>query len=338
MLSKVIDEALVQKAKHILNHAKHPVLISHMGPDGDAMGSSLGLADFLREQGKQVQVLYPDAPPAFLNWMPGVESAIHFTHSPEACIAAIEAADAFVLLDFNTSKRMAGLAPYVLESRAKKILIDHHPGPDDFADVILSYPNISSTSELVFRYICRAGCFDEMSLSTAECLYTGMMTDTGAFTYNSNGEEIYFIISQLIRKGVKKDRIYDRVFNTYSADRMRLMGFVLYSRMRILDACHSAIIHLSTDDLKGFDYQVGDTEGFVNLPLSISGIYISIFARQEENRIRLSFRSKGSYPVNQLAAELFGGGGHVNAAGAEFSGSMEEAIARIEAALPDFLV
>jgi len=216
--------------------------------------------------------------------------------------------------------------------------MDHHPHPADFADITISYPQIASTSEIVFRYICRTGCFDVMTTECATCVYTGMMTDTGAFTFNSNNEEMYYIISQLIRKGIDKDDIYAKVYNTYSADRMRLMGFVLHERMQVWEACRTAVITLSEKDLAAFDYRVGDTEGFVNLPLSIDGVDFSVFLREESGRIKLSFRSKGSFPANKIAAELFNGGGHLNAAGGEFKGSLAEAVKRLEERLPDFIL
>lgn len=338
MLTKILDEHLIQKAKHIVSPADRVVIIAHIGPDGDAMGSSLALADFLKGQKKSVQVMFPDSIPGFLMWLPGADKALTYTEKPDECRMHIEQAQVVICLDFNQRKRMGGLESCLEESKAKIILMDHHPNPDTFADVTLSYPQISSTSEIVFRYICRIGAFDEMSTNSATCVYTGMMTDTGAFTYNSSSEEMYYIISQLIRKGVNKDDVYDKVFNTHSVERMRLMGFVLYECMHVHEEWGAAIITLSDADLQRFDHQVGDTEGFVNLPLSIEGVKLSILLREDSDKIKLSFRSKGSLACNKLAAELFNGGGHLNAAGGEFYGSLQDAVKRLEAALPDFLL
>lgn len=333
MLTKILDEHLIQKAKHLLSPADRVVIISHVGPDGDAMGSSLALADFLKTGKKEVQVLYPDRMPGFLKWLPGADKALTFEENPEACRQYVEQAQVIVFLDFNQRKRMGGLSDCLEGSKAKTILMDHHPNPEQFADVTLSYPQISSTCEIVFRYICRTGAFDEMSTSCATCVYTGMMTDTGAFTYNSSNEELFYIISQLIRKGVEKDEVFDKVYNTYSVGRMRLMGFVLYECMKIREACGAAIITLSKADIERFDYQIGDTEGFVNLPLSIEGIRLSVFLREDVDKIKLSFRSKGSLACNKLAAEYFNGGGHLNAAGGEYYGSLNDAVKRLEEAL-----
>lgn len=336
MLTKILDETLIQKVKHILAPADKVVIIAHIGPDGDAVGASLGLADYLKGLNKSVNVLLPDSIPGFLTWLPGAEHAVIHTEQPQACKAHMENADVVVVLDFNQRKRMGGLESYLDGIKAKIIMMDHHPYPDAFADVTLSYPQIASTSEIVFRYICRTGAFDVMSIATATCVYTGMMTDTGAFTYNSNNEEMYYIISQLIRKGVDKDAVYNKVYNTYSEGRMRLMGFVLYERMQIWESLATAIITLSEEDLKPFDHEVGDTEGFVNLPLSIKGVTLSVFMREDTDKIKISFRSRGTFPCNKLASELFNGGGHLNAAGGEFYGSLQEAVKRLEESLPGF--
>jgi phosphoesterase RecJ-like protein len=338
MLTKIIDEGLIQKAKHLLSHADKVAVISHMGPDGDALGSSLAMADYLKQQGKTVQVMYPDAFPAFLNWLPGAKQTLVYTQQPDACETFLKETDVVVMLDFNQQRRMGGLSDIVATLGAGTILIDHHPNPDQFADITISYPQIASTSEMVFRYICRTGYFDEMTQKCATCVYTGMMTDTGAFTFNSNNEEMYYIISQLIRKGVDKDESYNKVYNTYTADRMRLMGFVLYNRLQIWEGCKTAVITLSLEDLKHFDYQVGDTEGFVNLPLSIEGIDFSVFAREEDDKIKLSFRSRGSFPANRVASKLFNGGGHLNAAGGEFYGKLEDAVKLLEESMSDFII
>jgi len=338
MLTKIIEEKLIQKATHLLMFSENVVLISHTGPDGDALGSSLALANFLKIRGKNVNVMYPDAFPSFLSWLPGAEECLVYEHDNQACETILKEADLIVMVDFNQTKRMGGLAGIVDQLDVKKILLDHHPNPDNFADVIISYPQIASSSEIVFRLICRGGFFDDISKECAECIYTGMMTDTGSFTYSSNNVEMYFIISQLIGKGIDKDDIYDKVFNTYTTDRMRLMGFALHKRMRILEEYKTAIITLSKEDLDSFNFKVGDTEGFVNLPLSIEGIKFSVFLRDESDKVRLSFRSKDNFPANKIAANLFGGGGHLNAAGGEFYGKLEDAVKLLEESLPDFMI
>lgn len=338
MLTKIIDEKLVQKATNLLMFADNVVIISHIGPDGDALGSSLAMAEFLRVREKNVIVIYPDSFPSFLAWLPGADKSLIYQNDRENVEKVITEADLIVLLDFNQLKRIGPLGEFVGGLKTKKILLDHHPNPDNFADVTISYPKIASTSELVFRLICRGGFYDDITKECAECIYTGMMTDTGSFTFNSNNVEMYFIISQLIEKGIDKDVIYDRVFNTYSADRMRLMGFILHEKMKILEEYNTALITLSKDELSKFNYKVGDTEGFVNLPLSIEGIVFSVFMREDGEKIRISFRSKGSFPANKIASTVFGGGGHLNASGGEYYGKLEDAAKLLEDSLPDFFI
>lgn len=337
MLTKIIDEKLVQKAKHLLLNSENIVIISHMGPDGDAVGSTLALSDFLKQIGKNVYVMYPDSFPEFLKWLPGANESLIYQDEKEKCESYLNKSDLIVMIDFNQLKRIGQLGEIVGGLKSKKLLLDHHPYPDEFADVTISYPQISSSCEIVFRLICRGGFFDYITKECAECIYTGMMTDTGSFTFNSNNVEMYFIISQLIGKGVDKDAIYDKVFNTYSLERMRLMGFVLHERLEIIENNSTALISLSKDDLKKFNYKVGDTEGFVNMPLSIQGIRMSIFLREEQDGIKVSVRSKGEIPANKFASEVFSGGGHLNAAGGEFSGTLEEAVKKVKKNITNYI-
>ena len=222
-----------------------------------------------------------------------------------------------------------------MNAKAHKILIDHHLNPSpDFANVVISYPQISSTSELIFRAICRMGHFSDINLGCAECIYVGMMTDTGGFTYNSNHEEIYSIIYELIKLGVDKDDIYRKVYNTFSADRMRLMGYCLYKKMKIYPEYQAALITLTQKELHEFNYDNGDAEGFVNIPLSIEGINFTVFMREDPDKIKVSLRSQGTFPTNKFASEVFGGGGHLNASGGESFTTLQAAVRKFEEALP----
>lgn len=319
-----------------IEYADKMVIVAHVSPDGDAMGSSLGLWHFLRGKGKDVTVVLPNQFPDFFNWMPGSSDIIIYEKDKEHADVLLSGADVICCLDFNQPSRVAGMEQALSESKARKILIDHHLFPSDFCSIKISHPEISSTSELVLRVICAMECWGDVTLEVAECIYTGMMTDTGAFTYNSNNPDIYFIISQLLTKGVDKDRIYRLVFNTHSEARMRLMGFVLYEKMAVLPDFCTSVITLRKGELKGFVYQKGDTEGFVNMPLSIRGIKLSVFLREDEDMIKVSMRSVGELPCNEIVSKYFGGGGHRNAAGGEFYGTMEEAEQTLKKALVDF--
>jgi phosphoesterase RecJ-like protein len=228
------------------------------------------------------------------------------------------------------------MADAVMASPAPKILVDHHLHPATFPIVSISYPEISSTSELIFRLICRIGDFSKINLACAECIYTGMMTDTGGFTYNSNHQEIYIIIAELIKLGVDKDAIYRKVFNTYSVDRLKLMGFCLHSKMKIYPEYRTALITLTSQELKKFNFVNGDAEGFVNIPLSIEGVDFSVFLREDTDKIKISLRSQGTFPANKVASDLFNGGGHLNASGGESYLTLKDTVSKFEDALPNY--
>ena len=295
MLTKVIEQAKIDHFTKWFERADKIVIVSHVSPDGDAIGSSLGLAQFLDSQDKTVNVIVPNAFPDFLKWMPGSKDILLYDRYKEFADKLINEADIICCLDFNSLKRIEEMADSVATSPARKILIDHHLYPEDFCRIVISHPEISSTSELVFRLICRMGYFSDISREGAECIYTGMMTDTGGFTYNSNNREIYFIISELLSKGIDKDDIYRKVYNTYSESRLRLMGYVL-SNMKVYREYNSALISLTKEEQGKFDYIKGDSEGFVNIPLSIKNVRFSCFLREDTERriIKISLRSVGT--------------------------------------------
>ena len=330
MLTKVIEQAKIDHFTKWFERADKIVIVSHVSP-------SLGLAHFLDSQDKTVNVIVPNVFPDFLRWMPGSKDILLYDRYKEFADKLIAEADVICCLDFNALKRIEKMGDAVAASPARKIMIDHHLYPEEFCQIIISHPEISSTSELIFRLICRMGYFSDISLEGAECIYTGMMTDTGGFTYNSNNREIYFIISELLSKGIDKDDIYRKVYNTYSESRLRLMGYVL-SNMRVYREYNSALISLTRDEQSQFDYIKGDSEGFVNIPLSIKNVCFSCFLREdtETRMIKISLRSVGTFPCNKVAAEFFNGGGHLNASGGEFYGTMDEAREVFERALEKY--
>jgi len=334
MITKIIDEDLIHKAKNEIEDAEKIVIVTHVGPDGDAIGSALGLWHFLMTIDKQPVVIVPSPFPNFLAWMPGADKILVYRSDKEKADEFIKDAELIFALDFNTPSRLDSLADIVVNSKAVKIMIDHHLNPGDFAKVTISYPQISSTSELIFRLICRMGQFSDINLACAECIYTGMMTDTGGFTYNSNHAEIYSIIYELIKLGVDKDEIYRKVYNTFSADRMKLMGYCLYKKMKIYPEYQAALITLTQKELNEFNYTNGDAEGFVNIPLSIKGVNFTGFMREDPGKIKISLRSEGTFPTNKFAAEVFNGGGHLNASGGECFTTLEQAVRMFEEALP----
>lgn len=333
MLTKIIKQDLIDHFERWFNRADNIVLVSHVSPDGDAIGSTLALWHFFNSQGKKATVIVPNNFPEFLKWLPGAREILCYDKRKEQADELMDKADIICCLDFNAAKRVDTMQEKLLSAGTRKIMIDHHLYPEDFCKITISHPEICSTSELVFRLICRMGYWESLSYECAQCIYTGMMTDTGGFTYNSNNPEIYFIISQLLSKGIDKDDIYRKVFNNQSESRMRMMGFMLCNRMAVYHDFASALITLSREDMKGFNPQKGDTEGFVNIPLSIKGICFSVFLREDENMIKVSLRSTGNFPCNKVAEEFFNGGGHKNASGGEFYGKMEDAVALIKQAM-----
>lgn len=344
----------LQRAHEWIAQAKHIVITTHMAPDGDAMGSALGLYNWLSAFSNQcsVNVLVPNAFPKFYQWMPGAEQIKIYETDGKACDALIKEADLFICTDYNDPKRLGALGEKMLHSSAPKILLDHHLNPTDFADIVFSYPEACSASEIVYRYIKETASLTEyrtqntdlITKDIATCIYTGLMTDTGNFSFNSTSCDLYEIIAELIRAGIKKDEIYNAVYNQYSTDRVRLTGYALYRKMRIYPEYHLSLITLSADELDQYHYQPGDTEGLVNMPLQISDVYYSVYMREErpkpgtpKPRIRISFRSQGDRPVNIWASEVFNGGGHMNASGGELFGSLNQAVQLFEKTFPQYV-
>ena len=336
MITKVIPEEKVVATYKATQRARRIVIVAHKRPDGDAIGSCLGLYHFLYAFERETFVILPDAIPSNMTILPSSSEIINYEQNVEHCKAIIAETDLIFCLDFNNLERIGALGTLIAQSEAEKIMIDHHLDYQPFADVCISHPEIASTSELIFRLICRMGYFADMSLQTAECICAGMLTDTGGLAYNSNSPEIYTIFAELLRKGVDKDALYRHLFNTYKESRMRLMGYVLSQKLEIIPECHTALFSLTEEELKQYNYEKGDTEGFVNLPLSIDGIIFSIFAREEKDTVKLSLRSVGNFPANKFASHFFEGGGHLNASGAESKLSLQETIDKIKQVLPDF--
>lgn len=337
MFTKIISQSNIDHFTRWFDRSEKIVIVSHVAPDGDAVGSSLGLWHFMQSQGKSATVIVPNAFPDFLKWMPGSREILLYDRYKDFADRLLADADIICCLDFNALSRIDNMAKALSDSPARKIMVDHHLHPETFCKIIISHPEISSTSELVFRLICRMGYFDALTKEAAECIYTGMMTDTGGFTYNSNNQDIYFIISKLLSLGIDKDAIYRKVYNTYSECRLRLMGHVL-SRMKVYPDYNTAMISLTKAEQDQFSYIKGDSEGFVNIPLSIKNIRFSAFLREDTEKamIKISLRSVGSFPCNKLAAEFFNGGGHLNASGGEFYGTMSEAVKVFETAIEKY--
>ena len=301
------------------------------------MGSALGLKHWLAAFLPSVTVIVPNRFPDFLAWLPGAKDVLIHSEQKEAAEQAAKEADLLFCLDFNEPKRIGDAAALLDMASCPKVLIDHHLNPDrKMVDVVISYPEAPAACYLVLELI--NGLDGQLSTDGATCLYCGLMTDTGNFAFNSNNPVLYEMIAELLRAGINKDRIFDAVFNQYSSNRMELMGYCLLRKMRIYKNYHTALITLSSSELRRFNFQKGDAEGFVNLPLQIADIHYSVFMREDVDRIKISFRSQGERPVNVFAHEFFNGGGHMNAAGGESFNTLDTTIKTFEDHFRDFFL
>ena len=324
----ILSEAELTQLRSIIAAAADIVVIGHVNPDGDAIGSTLAWTNYLQSEGKSVSLIVPDKYPDFLNWLPNTDKILRHDKHPEKTELLVATADLIFCLDLNTLSRTEALADHIASAKAAKVLIDHHPNPDDLFNLTISHPEMSSTSELVFRIVWQLGAFERLGHHFAVPCYCGMMTDTGGFTFNSTRPEIFFIISQLLTKGIDKDKIYRNVYNVASESKIRLWGYVLYEKMEYDAARHAAFFTLTRADLKRFNYIKGDTEGLVNMPLQIKGTRLSISLREDtdrDNLVWVSLRSVDDFNCTEMAAAFFNGGGHFNASGGRLNCSIEEA-------------
>ncbi len=338
MLEHLLSDADLQTLKELLDKSNNIVLTCHVSPDGDAMGAVLAFSHFLWRHGKTAVPVVPNIFPDFLKWMPGCEQVKVYDKHEQELAPLLSAADLFICLDFNAPDRLLGLQKPFDESKAPKVMVDHHLSPADFCQWAVSRPDMSSTCELLYRILVQLDGLEPMSYEEAVCLYTGMMTDTGCFSYNSNRSEIYHIVGNLLTKGIDKDKIYRNVFFSYSADRFKLLGYMLYVKLQVFPEYCATLMTLLRKEQKLFAHKKGDTEGFVNIPLQIRNTKLSIFLREDTERdcIRVSMRSVDDFPCNRMAAEYFHGGGHLNAAGGELVCSMDEAVEIVRAALKKY--
>lgn len=325
MISQKLDEKSIRKAKSLLAGADKVTVVCHTSPDGDAVGSSLAAAQVLGAIGKDVHVVVPDSYLSNLSTLPGAKEIVDAAKYFDFACSLVKDCDLLLCLDFNEPGRVGRLKDALLESKAPKILIDHHLNPNIEADVVISHPEMPATAYVLFRFICRLELFNFIDRSGAECMLAGMMTDTGNFSYSCSDPELYIVVAELIRKGADKERLNRQLFNTFSANCLRLNGYAISKKMEILCEGRVALITLSRDELNRFHYTRGDTEGLVNKPLAIPSVLASVFMRQESDCIRVSMRSIGTVSVKDICAEYFNGGGHTNAAGGEFRGTLDEA-------------
>ena len=319
------------KLKNLITNPKQVVITTHRGPDGDAMGSSLAMFHFLKKLGHNVTVITPNKYADFLHWIPGNSEVIIYEENEEKAQQIISKADLFFLLDFNHIGRVSDLGNFITSSKAQKVLIDHHQNPDtSMANIIFSDTKACSTAQLVYDIMNAMELESYIDKNIAECLYVGIMTDTGSFKFSSTTSKTHKIIAKLIDAGADNAKIHDLVYDCSSSNRIKLLGYCLDKKLLLYPENNSAIISLNAEELEKFKFKNGDTEGFINYALGIKGIKFATFIVEKEGIVKLSLRSKGNFKVNEIASKYFNGGGHTNASGGSSQLSVNETIKKVE--------
>jgi bifunctional oligoribonuclease and PAP phosphatase NrnA len=333
---KSLNHGDIRRLKELLEKSDKILITTHHNADGDAIGSTLGLALVLKKAGKEVNIVTPNEYPHFLKWMPGSELITVFKGNSGLVEKMASEAHVLFCVDYNDPIRLKYASKTVFSSKAPIVLIDHHPEPADFADITISETDLGSASELIFHVINELGMGNLIEKDVATALYAGIMTDTGCFSFSCSYPGVFEVVAQLIKYGIPKEEIHSRIYDNYSDARMRLMGFCLNEKMIILPEYSTAYISLSQEELDHFHHVPGDTEGFVNLPFSIKGIRSTAFFMERKDHVKISFRSRGDFSVTEFAKTNFRGGGHMNAAGAEWDLPLEKTIQRFLEILPQY--
>lgn len=322
--------------KKLVSASKTISIVTHVNPDGDAMGSSLGLYHYLKTKGKSVKVIVPNAFPDFLTWMPASKQAMVFEGNEKVVEKQINKSDVVFILDFNNYKRIDNLGELIKNSASQKVLIDYHQAPDTVFDYYFHDTAASSTCELIYDFICGIDSSKVIDKKMANCLYTGIMTDTGSFRFASTTQKTFQVAAALIEAGAQNAAIYASVNDDYTENRLKLLGYCIYEKLVFIPEYKAAYMALSEAELKKFGFKKGDTEGIVNYALSVSGIELSAFFSEKEGAIRISFRSKNKFDVNKFARAHFSGGGHINAAGAKSDLSLKDTVEKFVKLLPQY--
>jgi phosphoesterase RecJ-like protein len=321
-----------------ISKANQIVITAHKSPDGDSIGSSLGLYHFIKALGRNVVVCHPDPSPAYLNWVEGADNILNAQDHKEEVQTEIDKADLIFCLDYNSLNRLGERMEEMLQkSDAKKVMIDHHLHPDDFSSITISEPSACSTSQLIVELIDQSGHLKLLNALIGTPLYLGIMTDSGSFRFPSVLPRTHEVLAELLRAGVKHSAVHENLYDSNTLSGLRLRGYALSNKLEIVPEYPIALIALSEEELNRFNYEKGDTEGLVNIALSIQGIKIAVFFSEKEGKVKMSFRSKGKdNPVNMLASENFEGGGHANAAGGISSLALEETVQKFKNLIPKY--
>lgn len=320
-----------------LSQPRRIVITTHHKPDGDAMGSSLGLYNYLIQQGHHTHVITPTDYPDFLSWMPGNGEVIIYTANQELSARLVAEAEIVFCLDFNSLSRINELGEEVRKSSAYKVMIDHHLEPEDFDDYRHWDINACAAAQLVYTFITdQLNNKALISKDVATCLYTGIMTDSASFRLPNTTSAVHRIVADLIDAGANNSRIHELVYNSASENRLKFLGHCLANCLEILPEYNTAIISVNKADLQRFDVNTGDTEGIVNYALSIASVRLAAFVVERTDRVKLSLRSKGEFPANEICKKYFNGGGHRNAAGGHSDKSLDDTVAQLKLILPEY--
>ena len=327
----------IEAIGELLRHPHRILITTHQNPDADAMGSSLGLAGYLGQKGHSVTVVTPTEYPHNLAWMPGNDAVVAYDGKNRTLVEGlIGEAQTIFCLDFSDLSRIRDLGPMVRAARATKVMIDHHLEPENFADLAYWDPTAAATAQLVFSLIDQLGESNLINADVAACLYAGLMTDTGSFRHGSTTPTVHRIAAQLLERGIDVSGIHRRIFDGVTIDKLRLLGYVLNEKLRVLPQYNFAYITLTADELRQYRSKTGDTEGLVNYALSVEGVTAAAILIDRGDEIRLSFRSVGDFSVRDLVSTHFNGGGHRNAAGGRTQLSLAETEAKLLTVLPDY--
>ncbi|MBQ0048871.1 MAG: bifunctional oligoribonuclease/PAP phosphatase NrnA [Bacteroidales bacterium] len=336
-MKNLLTDIECQTLARTIEAAHKIVLVCHINPDGDALGAMTAMQSMLQRHGHEAVCVAPDRWPDNLNWMPGVADVLQYLRHEKEVEERISDADLIVMLDHGKLDREGELGHLIATLPAPRIIIDHHPEPDTPCAVFtVCQPKFCAASEVLYRVADQLGWTNGLITEEAVSLYTGMMTDTGGFTFNSSRPELFHIIAHLLETGIDKDRLYRNVYYTATPDRYRMLGYLLYAKMELLRDYHTSIMSLTNEERRRFNIRSGETDGFVNEPLCIEGMRLSIFLREDTEKkgvIRLSLRSVDDFPCNEMAAEFFNGGGHLNASGGRLYCTMDEAIEQAKQAV-----
>jgi phosphoesterase RecJ-like protein len=330
-----MNEATTARVKQLLDTPKKIVVVGHKNPDGDAVGSCLALAHALNTTGHSAQVIMPNEFPDFLKWLPDCDSIFIFDKETDKSKTYISEADLIFTLDFNALDRTGDMEGPLKEAKADYILIDHHQQPDNYATAIYSDTSMSSTCEMVYHFLQAMGILHTISAEVATQLYTGIMTDTGSFRYPATSATTHRVIAHLIECGVKNSEIHQNIYDTNTPDRIALLGVALRN-VKILPEYRTAYITISQKELDDHNFKKGDTEGFVNYALSVAGVIFAVIfiENRQEQIVKISLRSKGSFSVNEFARKYYNGGGHTNAAGGRSTKPLTTTVTEFISILP----